>query len=85
MSSADASGEQGWTVVRIVDLSPSRRRLEYVLADGSKRHAVIDRELDTPDMRKRVADALIAESFRVATPRGPEARPPSSPSPWITS
>lgn len=83
MSSGEPSSRPPWTVVRVVDLSPSRRRLEYVMGDGTKRHAVIDRELDTPAMRERVADALIAESFRVATTRGPETRPPVRPSPWI--
>lgn len=80
---ADAPFE--WTVVRVVDLSPSRRRLEFVFGDGEKRHAVIDAELDTPDTRQRIAEALYYDRFRVKTTRGPEQRPPRRVSPWLTS
>lgn len=74
-----------WTVVRVVDLSTSRRRLDYVFGNGEKRHAVIDVELDTPERRQRIAEALYYEHFRVASTRGPEPRTPVKPSPWITS
>lgn len=62
---------QAWTVVRALDISPGRRRLEYVFADGSKRHAVIDADADTPSLRARVADALLAETMSLTRPGGP--------------
>lgn len=60
-----------WEVVRAVDISPGRRRLEYVFGDGSKRHAVIDADADTPDIRRRTAEALLSETIRLHRPDGP--------------
>lgn len=62
---------EGWDVVRVVDISPGRRRLEYVFADGSKRHAVIDKDADTPDLRARTAAALLSETMQLHRPGGP--------------
>lgn len=80
-----ADPEQRWEVVRVVELSASRRRLEFLLADGTKRYTVIDSELDTPERRARIAQALEAEDVRVKTPRGPQPAPGRGPWPWFSS
>lgn len=72
-----------WRVVRVVDVSESRRRLEVWVEGAGKLYATIDRELDTPEMRARVVDALLAERYVAKTPRGPVERPAPAPSPWI--
>lgn len=72
-----------WRVVRVVDVSESRRRLEYWIDGLGKHYATIDRELDTPQRRKAIVDAIVAERYVAKTPRGPEPRPAPAPSPWL--
>lgn len=74
-----------WTVVRAVDLSATRRRLEIVLGDGSKHYATIDRELDTPARREAIVQLLLSDRHVAKSPRGPIERPAPAPSPWIES
>ena len=75
-------GEE-WTVVEVRDLSPSRRRLKYVFADGSTRYASVAPELDTPERRGAIADALLSERVIAKTPRGPEPRTPPGSTGWL--
>lgn len=72
-----------WSVVRVVDLSESRRRLEFWIDGIGKQYATIDRERDTPQVREAIVDSILAERYVVKTPRGAEPRPASTPSPWI--
>lgn len=72
-----------WTVVRVVDVSASRRRLEYWIDGLGKHYATVDVERDTPQIRERIVEAIVAERYIAKTPRGPEPAPTPAPSPWL--
>ena len=74
-----------WAIVDVCDLSPDRRRLTYLLPPGEKRYVSLDPKLDSDERRRAIADTLLADRWRVATPNGPSDRPPPGVSPWLTT
>lgn len=73
-----------WAIVEVTDLSADRRRLVYLLPPGERRYVSIDPKHDSDERRRQIADTLLADRWRVATPNGPSDRPPAGVSPWLT-
>lgn len=74
--------EPAWTVVHTVDLEGGRRRLEYWIDGVGKRYATIDRELDTPERRERVAAQLVDPTVVAVRRDGPQRLPSTSAPRW---
>lgn len=72
-----------WAVVREEEIGAGQVRLTFLLPPGVRHPVTIDRASDSDEMRGRIADSLLAERWKVKTPRGPQPRPPGGLSPWL--